>query len=103
MYYRLLEICTHSHGRWVLGAICLALFAYLTILQLAYVVAVLLKKTTKRSSLAPAFLFGLIGLLLLPDPRMIQRWFWVPLVLDPFVYMLVFGLPMAILRNLTKK
>ena len=103
MYYRLLEICTNSHGRWVLSAICLALFAYLTILQLAYVVAVLLKKTTKRSSLTPAFLFGLLGLLLLPDPRMIHRWFWVPLVLDPFVYMLVFGLPMAILRNLSKK
>ena len=33
----------------------------------------------------------------------IQRWFWVPLVLDPFVYMLVFGLPIAILRNLKGK
>ena len=103
MYYRLLEICTNSNSRWVLSAICLALFAYLTILQLAYVVAVLLKKTTKHSSLAPAFIFGLIGLLLLPDPMTIQRWFWVPLVLDPFVYMLVFSLPIAILRNLKGK
>ena len=89
--------------RWVVGGICLALFAYITILQLGYVVAVLLKKTTKHSSIAPACIFGLIGLLLLPDPRTIQRWFWVPLVLDPFVYMLVFGLPIAILRHLNKK
>ena len=89
--------------RWVVGGICLALCAYITLLQLGYVVAVLLKKTTKHSSLAPACLFGLIGLLLLPDPMMIQRWFWVPLVLDPFVYMLVFGLPMAILRHLNRK
>ena len=89
--------------RWVVGGICLALFAYSTILQLAYVVAVLLKKTTNHSSLAPACIFGLIGLLLLPDPRMLQRWFWVPLVLDPFVYMLVFSLPIAIMRNLNRK
>ena len=89
--------------RWVVGGICLALFAYITIVQLGYIVAVLLKKTTKHSSLAPAFIFGLIGLLLLPDPRTLQRWFWVPLVLDPFVYMLVFGLPIAILRHLNKK
>ena len=89
--------------RWVVGGIFLALCAYITILQLGYVVAVLLKKTTKHSSLAPASIFGLIGLLLLPDPRTLQRWFWVPLVLDPFVYMLVFGLPIAILRHLNKK
>ena len=89
--------------RWIGGGIFLALCAYLTILQLVYVVAVLLKKPTKHSSLAPACLFGLIGLLLLPDPVMIQRWFWVPLVLDPFVYMLVFGLPIAIVRNLNRK
>ena len=85
--------------RWVGSGLFLAFFAYITIVQLGYIVAVLLKKTTKRSSLVPACIFGLIGLLLLPDPRMIQRWFWVPLVLDPFVYMLVFALPMAILRN----
>ena len=85
--------------RWVISGLCLALFAYITIVQLGYIVAVLLKKTTKHSSFTPACIFGLIGLLLLPNPRMIQRWFWVPLVLDPFVYMLVFGLPMAILRN----
>ena len=89
--------------RWIVCGIFLALFADSTILQLAYVVAVLLKKTTKHSSLAPAFIFGLIGLLLLPDSRTIQRWFWVPLVLDPFVYMLVFSLPIAILRNLKGK
>ena len=89
--------------RWVAGGICLALGAYITILQLVYVVAVLLKKTTKHSSLAPAFIFGLSGLLLLPDPMMIQRWFWVPLVLDPFVYMLEFGLPIAIMRNRNRK
>ena len=89
--------------RWVVGGIFLALFAYVTILQLGYVVVVLLKKTTKHSSLAPVSIFGLIGLLLLPDPRMLQRWFWVPLVLDPFVYMLVFGLPIAIMRNLNRK
>ena len=89
--------------RWVVGGICLALFAYITILQLGYVVAVLLKKTTTHSSLAPASIFGLVGLLLLPDPRMLQRWFWVPLVLDPFVYMLVCGLPIAIMRNLNRK
>ena len=89
--------------QWVIGGIFLALFAYITILQLGYVVAVLLKKTTKHSSLAPACIFGLIGLLFLPDPRTIQRWFWVPLILDPFVYMLVFGLPIAIMRNLTRK
>ena len=89
--------------RWVVGGIFLALFAYVTILQLGYVVVVLLKKTTKHSSLAPACIVGLIGLLLLPDPRTIQRWFWVPLVLDPFVYMLMFGLPIAILRHLNKK
>jgi len=81
----------------------LALFTYIAILQLVYVVAVLLKKTTKQSSLAPAFIFGLMGLLLLPNPAMIQRWFWVPLVLDPFVYMLVFGLPIALMRNLKGK
>ena len=89
--------------RWVVGGIFLALGAYITILQLGYVVAVLLKKTTKHSSLAPASIFVLVGLLLLPDPSTIQRWFWVPLVLDPFVYMLVFGLPIAILRNLNRK
>ena len=89
--------------RWLVSGIFLALFAYITILQLVYVVAVLLKKTTKHSSLVPACIFGLIGLLLLPDPMAIQRWFWVPLVLDPFVYMLVFGLPIAILRNLNRK
>ena len=89
--------------RWVVGGVFLAPFAYITILQLGYVVAVLLKKTTKHSSLVPASIFGLIGLLLLPDPRTIQRWFWVPLVLDPFVYMLVFGLPIAIMRNLKGK
>ena len=89
--------------RWIVCGIFLALWAYITILQLVYVVAVLLKKTTKHSSLVPASIFGLIGLLLLPDPMMIQRWFWVPLVLDPFVYMLVFGLPIAILRHLNKK
>ena len=89
--------------RWVVGGIFLALFAYITILQLVYVVAVLLKQTTKHSSLAPACIFGLVGLLLLPDPMTIQRWFWVPLVLDPFVYMLVFGLPMAIMRHLNGK
>ena len=88
---------------WVAGGIFLALFAYITILQLGYVVAVLLKITTKHSSLTPACILGLIGLLLLPDPRMIHRWFWVPLVLDPFVYMLVFGLPIAIMRNLKGK
>ena len=89
--------------RWVVGGIFLALCAYITILQLGYVVAVLLKKTTKHSSLAPACIVGLIGLLLLPDPMMIRRWFWVPLVLDPFVYRLVFGLPMAIMRNVKGK
>ena len=89
--------------RWVVGGLFLALCAYITIVQLGYVVAVLLKKTTKRSSLAPACIVGLIGLLLLPDPMMLQRWFWVPLVLDPFVYMLVFGLPMAMLQKLTRK
>ena len=89
--------------RWVVSGICLALFAYITIVQLVYIVAFLLKKTTKHSSLTPVCIFGLIGLLLLPDPRMLQRWFWVPLVLDPFVYMLVFGLPMAIMRNLNRK
>ena len=88
--------------RWVVGGICLALFAYATIVQLVYVVAVLLKKTTKRSSLAPVFIYGLFGLLLLPDPKILQRWFWVPLVLDPFVYMLVFSLPIALMRNLKK-
>ena len=87
--------------RWVLSGIFLALFAYITIVQLSHVVAVLLKKTTKHSSLAPACIFGLIGVLLWPDPMAIQRWFWVPLVLDPFVYMLVFGLPIAIIRKLT--
>ena len=89
--------------RWVVCGIFLALCAYITIVQLGYVVAVLLKKTTKHSSLAPASIFGLIGLLLLPDPRMIQRWFWVPLALDPFVYMLVCGLPIAIMRHLNRK
>ena len=89
--------------RWLVSGIFLALFAYITILQLVYVVAVLLKKTTKHSSLVPASIFGLIGLLLLPDPMAIQRWFWVPLVLDPFVYMLVCGLPIAIIRNLHRK
>ena len=89
--------------RWAMGGILLALFTYIAILQLVYVVAVLLKKTTKQSSLAPAFIFGLMGLLLLPNPAMIQRWFWVPLVLDPFVYMLVFGLPIALMRNLKGK
>ena len=89
--------------RWVVCGIFLALFAYITIVQLGYVVAVLLKKTTKHSSLAPTCIFGLIGLLLLPDPMMIQRWFWVPLVLDPFVYMLVLWLPIAITRKLKGK
>ena len=89
--------------RWLVSGICLALFAYITIVQLGYVVAFLLKKTTKHSSLAPACIFGLVGLLLLPDPKMLQRWFWVPLVLDPFVYMLVFGLPIAIMQNLKGK
>ena len=89
--------------RWVVSGICLALCAYITIVQLGYVVAVLLKKTTKHSSFTPACMFGLIGLLLLPDPMMIRRWFWVPLVLDPFVYMLVFGLPIAIMRHLKGK
>jgi len=89
--------------RWVVAGLFLALFAYIAIVQLMYVTAVLLKKTTKHSSLTPAFIFGLMGLLLLPDPVMIQRWFWVPLVLDPFVYMLVFGLPIALLRNLKGK
>jgi hypothetical protein len=89
--------------RWVVGGIFLALCAYITIVQLVYVVAVLLKKTSKHSSLAPAFIFGLVGLLLLPDPITIQRWFWVPLVLDPFVYMLIFGLPITIMRNLKGK
>ena len=89
--------------RWVVSGIFLALWAYITILQLGYVVAVLLKKTTKHSSLAPTSLVGLSGLLLLPDPRIIQQWFWVPLVLDPFVYMLVCGLPIAILRHLKGK
>ena len=89
--------------RWIVCGIFLALFAYITIVQLGYIVAFLLKKTTKHSSLTPASIFGLLGLLLLPDPKTIQRWFWVPLVLDPFVYMLVFGLPIAILRNLKGK
>ena len=89
--------------RWVVGGIFLALGAYITVVQLVYVVAVLLKKTTKHSSLAPGSIFGLSGLLLLPDPMTIQRWFWVPLVLDPFVYMLVFGLPIAIMRTLKRK
>ena len=89
--------------RWVVSGIFLALWAYITIVQLGYIVAVLLKKTTKHSSFTPACIYGLIGLLLLPDPRTIQRWFWVPLVLDPFVYMLVFGLPIAIIRNLKGK
>jgi hypothetical protein len=86
--------------RWVVGGILLALCAYITILQLVSVVAFLLKKTTKHSSLVPAFMFGLMGLLLLPDPKFIQRWFWVPLMLDPFVYMLVLSPFIAIMRNL---
>ena len=89
--------------RWVVSGICLALCAYITILQLVYVAAVLLKQTTKHSSFVPACMFGLIGLLLWPDSTMIQRWFWVPLVLDPFVYMLVLSLPMALIRHLNGK
>ena len=89
--------------RWVVSGIFFALFAYITIVQLVYIVAFLLKKTTKHSSLTPVCIFGLIGLLLLPDPVMIQRWFWVPLVLDPFVYMLVLGPPIALLRHLKGK
>ena len=88
--------------RWVVGGLFLALFTYIMIVQLGSAIAVLLKKTTKHSSLVPACIFGLIGLLLLPDP-MSHRWFWVPIVLDPFVYMLVFGLPSAIMRNLKRK
>ena len=103
MYYWLFKICFGSNARWVTAGIFLAIFAWITIVQLGYVVAFLLKKTTKHYSFTPAFIFGLTGLLLLPDSGMIQRWFWVPLVLDPFVYMVVFGLPIAIMRNLKGK
>ena len=103
MYYRLFEICFGSNGRWVLGGIFLILCAYITVVQLAYVGAVLLKKTTKRSSLVPAFLFGLIGLVILPDPKLFQRWFWAPIVPDPFIYMIFFGPLIGIIRKLKEK
>ena len=86
--------------RWIIGATLLLVFAYCTILQLAYVIAFLLKKTTKHSSLAPVFPVGLIGLLALPDPTLIRKWFWVPLVVDPGFYMPIVGLPIAIIKNL---
>ena len=76
--------------RWLIGGALLLLFAYIATIQAVYVIRFLLKKTTKHSSLVPAFIFGVMGLLVVPYPSALQ-WWWVPLVLDVFVSMLIFG------------